>query len=165
MYLIETLSFVLAMMLVHSLLGKFGMLSAFFHPKVHAIVLRELTAINRRADLEAIFGPHDGNYRFPTNMRQIFAARPWWRWIIGNIVLEMLLIYALLGGVFGNIAPNMGLVGIAACYYAFAHFLIARSFKAARPEIEEEMAFGEQKRRERFDKLAQERRERKQGQA
>ncbi len=157
MYLIETASFILAIMLLHSLLGKLGVLRALFEPRVHAIALRELTAINRRVDLEARFGPHDGEYRFATTPRKIFAARPWWRWIFGNIILEVGLIYALLGMVFGNISPNVTLVSLAAIYYALTHFLSIRGFKAVRVEVEEEIAFGEQARRARFDRLARER--------
>lgn len=160
MYLIETASFILAIILLHSLLGKLGIFRALFDHKVHAIALRELTAINRRVDLEATFGPHDGEYRFSTTPRKIFAARPWWRWIIGNIVLEAGLIYALLSIVFGNIAPNITLVVVAALYYALSHFLLIRGFKAVRPEVEEEITFGEQVRRERFDRLARERKDR-----
>ena len=156
MVVIETASFILAILLLHSLLGKFGVLRAFFDDKVHAIALRELTAINKRADLVAHFGPHDDRYRFAVTPRQILAARPWWRWIFGNMVLEAGLIYGLLSVVFGNIAPNIVLVGVAACYYALAHFLIIRHFKAVRPEVEDEIAQGEIMRRQRFDRLAKE---------
>ncbi len=159
-YLIETASFILSIILLHSLLGKFGVLRSFFDDKIHAIALRELTAINRRADLVARFGPYDDHFRFSVTPRQIFAARPWWRWIFGNIVLEAGLIYALLSMVFGNIAPNTALVVIAAVYYAIAHFLIIRNFKAVRPEVEEEIAHGEKMRRERLDRLARESRKR-----
>jgi len=157
MYLVETAAFILAIILLHSLLGKFGVLRAFFDKKVHAIALRELTAINRREDLIARFGPHDEAYRFNTTFGHILAARPWWRWIIGNIVLEMALIYALLSVVFGNIAANIPLIVGAALYYAIMHFLIIRHFKAVRPEVEEEFAHGEQLRRDRLDRLAKER--------
>ena len=163
MYFIETASFILSIMLLHSLLGKLGVLRAFLEPKVHAIALRELTAINKRADLEVRFGPHDGEFRFATTPREILTARPWWRWIIGNIVLEAGLIYALLSMVFGNIAPNIVLVGAAVVYYALSHFLLIRGFKTVRAEVEEEIAFGEQSRRARFDKLAQERFDRENG--
>ena len=160
MVLIETASFILAIMLLHSLLGKLGVFRALFESKVHAIALRELTAINRRVDLEAHFGAHDGSYRFATTPSKILAARPWWRWIFGNIAVEAGLIYVLLAMVFGNIAPNMVLVGVALIYYALTHFLLIRGFKAVRFEVEEEIAFGEQARRARLDKLAQERRDR-----
>ncbi len=160
MYLIEMAAFVLAIILLHSLLGKLGVFRAFFEPAVHAIALRELTAINKRADLVASFGHHDGSYKFKTTLSKILAARPWWRWIVGNIVLEAGLIYALLSIVFGNIAPNIALVSFAAVYYAVSHFLLVRGFKAVRHEVEEEITFGEQARRARLDKLAQERVER-----
>ena len=160
MYLIETASFILAIILLHSLLGKFGVLRVFRDPKVHAIALRELTAINRRADLIDRFGPHDEAYKFTTTPRQILAARPWWRWVIGNMALEMVLIYGLLSIVFGNIAPNIILVVVAALYYAIMHIVIIRDFKAVRPEVEEEIAHVEKLRRERLDRLAQERHER-----
>ena len=75
-------------------------------------------------------------------------------------MLEAGLIYALLSMVFGNIAPNTALVVIAAVYYAIAHFLIIRNFKAVRPEVEEEIAHGEKMRRERLDRLARESRKR-----
>lgn len=160
MYLIETASFILAIILFHSFLGKLGVLKAFLDPQVHAIALRELTAIHKRVDLEAVFGPHDGAYRFTAPPGAILAARPWWRWIIGNLFLEAVLIYALLSVVFGNITPSLTLVIVAVGYYALAHFLVIRGFKSVRPEVEEEIAFGEQKRRDHLDKLMQEKRRR-----
>lgn len=163
MDLIDTAAFILSIVLLHSLLGKFGVLRAFFDPKVHAIALRELSAINKRADLVARFGPHDDSYKFTVTPRQILTARPWWRWIIGNMALEAALIYALLSMVFGNIEPNIVLVAGAALYYAIMHILIIRAFKAVRPEVEHEIAHGEQLRRNRLDRFAKERQEREQG--
>ena len=110
--------------------------------------------------MEARFGPHDGAYIFATTPRKIFAARPRWRWVFGNMVLEAGLIYALLSIVFGNIEANITLIAIATGYYALTHFLLIRGFKAVRTEVEEEIAFGEQARRARFGKLARERFER-----
>jgi len=160
MDLIDTAAFILSIVLLHSLLGKFGVLRAFFDQKVHAIALRELSAINKREDLVARFGSHDDSYKFTVTARQILAARPWWRWIIGNMVLEAALIYALLSMVFGNIEPNIVLVAGAALYYSIMHILIIRAFKAVRPEVEREIAHGEQLRRNRLDRLAKERQER-----
>ncbi|MCF6198873.1 MAG: hypothetical protein L3J67_05655 [Hyphomicrobiaceae bacterium] len=160
MYLIETAAFVLSILLLHSLLGKLGAFRALFMLKVHAIALRELTAIHRRADLVAKFGPHDDVYKFAVTLGQIMAARPLWRWIFGNIGLEAMLIYALLSMVFGNIAPDPWLAGGAALYYAVTHFLLIRGFSIVRPEIEEEIRHGETARRARLDRLAKERFER-----
>jgi len=160
MYLIETAAFVLSILLLHALLGKLGAFRALFMPKIHAIALRELTAIHHRADLVAKFGPHDEAYSFTVTPRQIMATRPWWRWIFGNIALESVLIYALLSMVFGNIEPKSWLAGGAALYYIVTHFLLIRGFATVRPEIEEEIRHGEQLRRERLDRLAKERFER-----
>ncbi len=160
MYLIETAAFVLSILLLHALLGKLGAFRALFMPKIHAIALRELTAIHRRTDLVAKFGSPDETYRFAVTPRQIMAARPLWRWIFGNIALEAVLIYALLSMVFGNIAPSPWLAGGAALYYALTHFLLIRGFATVRPEIEEEIRHGEKIRRERLDRLAKERFER-----
>jgi len=161
MHLIETAAFVLSILFLHALLGKLGAFRAFFMPKVHAIALRELTAIHRRADLVAKFGPHDDAYKFTVTLGKIMAARPLWRWIFGNIALEAVLIYALLSMVFGNIAPNPWLAGGAALYYAITHFLLIHGFSIVRPEIEEEIRHSEMARRERLDRLAKERFERK----
>ena len=161
LYLLETASFILAILLFHALLGKLGALRALGKAEKHAIALRELTAIHKRSDLVARFGPHDEAYKFPVTLGQIIAARPLWRWIFGNMALETLLIVALLSMVFGNLAPNPWLVGGAALYYVITHFLLIRGFARVRPEIEEEIRCGEQLRRARLDRLAKEQRARK----
>ena len=160
MYIIETAAFVLSILLLHALLGKLGVFRALFQPKVHAIALRELTAIHRRVDLVAKFGPYDESYQFAVTPRQFLAARPLWRWVFGNVLLEALLIYVLLSMVFGNIAPNAWLVGGGMLYYAITHFLLIRGFSHVRPEIEEEIRHSEQLRRDRLDQLAKDREKR-----
>ncbi len=159
--IIEIASFVLAILLFHALLGKFGALRALGQPKVHAIALRELTAIGRRAELIDKFGPHDEAFRFNASPLQIIAARRWWRWIFGNMALEAVLIYALLSVVFGNLPPDIRLLAGGALYFAVTQFLLIRGFSRVRPEIEEEIRHGEELRRARLDRLATESRQRK----
>ena len=140
MNFIESASFIIAIMLFHALIGKLGAIRALFSEKVHAIPLRELTGIHRRADLVKQFGEHDEDNLFTVKLIGLLSGRRWWRWLFGNVLLEAVLIYLLIGTVFGNHQIGGIVLAIAIPYYALSQFIAIRGFKSARAEIEQEIA-------------------------
>ena len=149
MYLIESASFILAIILFHSLIGKLSALRALYSGKIHAIALRELTGIERRAELEQRFGAADENDLFALKPMQVLAGRRWWRWLIGNMALEALLFYWLLAMVLGSLPPSPAAPLVALIYWLVAHFISYKGFKISRPEVEAELAAKATRERER----------------
>jgi hypothetical protein len=143
MYFIETASFFLILVLLHALIGKLGALRGLSEAKKHAIILRDLTGIPRRADLVARFGPHDADYLFDVPASAVLTARPWWRWIFGNVVLEAALIIALVAVALGALPATPLVPALAASYSLASHIIIFRGNRAAFREVEEEVAHKE----------------------
>lgn len=141
-------------MLLHALIAKLGAFRALFSNKIHAIPLRELTGLHLRADLVKRFGPHDDEHQFDVRLWQLASARPWWRWILGNVLIEIVLIALLIGTVFGSHQWGGYVIGVAIPYYAITHFIAIRGFKKSRAEVEEEIGHKQALRRARIMKKA-----------
>jgi len=146
MPLAETIAFLTALLLFHSLMSKFWSLRAIFGGHLHAIQLRELTGLHRRSELEKHFGPHDGNYRFQVSTAQILAARPWQRWLMDNMGLEIIFFLLMLAMVFGSLKTSLPVILLIAAYTIFAHIRAILNFRKVRAEVEEEINHGEQMR-------------------
>jgi hypothetical protein len=140
---IETASLILALVLFHALIGKLGALRALFGPKLHAIALRDLTGIPLRADLVARFGPHDDEHRFAATPAAVFAARPWWRWVFGNIALEAALILSLISVALGALPATPWIPVAAGLYTLVSHVLVFRQHRASLAEVAAEIAHKE----------------------
>lgn len=151
----ETAAFVMLFVLLHGLIGKLAALRTLGLAKIPAVALRELTGLVHRSQLVARFGPHDEDFCFAATPAAVFAARPWWRWILGNMLLELALVLALIATALGSLPASPWLPAGAALYFALSQLIAIRAFRQSRAEVEEELAAKESHKRARRQNQAQ----------